>query len=382
MVALTKFVRLTSVGGAVLAVCVATATPSVGGAQDSDKLLAEVRAAWEKREKAAQNLSAKWRQEELMPKGGITRLAPFFAKGEVMPAQDTKLTGHGHLYFAGANCRVSLDWPVWSMTNKQFDRTVRDAALKSSVLKSRTAINGQATKTGTISKEEWNTWGGGNVWPLMTIYRGTTTQGMEANLSIYTSARRVRLDTGPGIELVRERTETRGRARLLVDPARDYLPTLCEDFDLADKLQSRFVIRSRKDDRFGWVPESWDVSSFRGSQLSRSVACRLDELVIGGSIPEDLFDLTYEHGTYVHDSTGDKPRDLIIREGKEPREVLPQERGAPFERLIETEVGDLLPGGRPSVVRKYWWAFAGGAGALVLVALLVWRGRRPRGVQS
>jgi hypothetical protein len=94
-----------------------------------------------------------------------------------------------------------------------------------------------------------------------------------------------------------------------------------------------------------------------------------------------VFDITYAHGTYVHDSTGKKPRDLLIRDGKEPREVLPGERGQSFERLMATEAGDLLPGGRPSVVQRYWWAFAGGFVALVLLTLLVWRVRQTRRVQ-
>lgn len=362
------------------------AAPQATG-HESEQLLAEVRAAWAKREQAAQNLTAKWHQEELMTKGGISRIAPDFAKGEVMPPQDTKLSGRGELYFAGSKCRAALEWPVWGFGDKQFNRSAMDAALTNGVLKTRTwTTRGptsklSATPTGTMSKEDWNSWGAGSAWPITLIYRGTTVQGQQANIDIYTRARRIQSNTGPGIELVQERTERRGEARLLVDPARDYFPTRSESFDRDGKIQGRFVIRSRKDDRFGWVPEAWEVTKFQDAQLIRTVSCRLDELVIGGPISEEVFDITYVPGTYVSDTSGDKPRNLIIREGKGPREVLPEEQGASYQRLIETEAGDLVPGRRPSVLTRYVWAVASGSVVLIVMVFLARRARRARRAQ-
>lgn len=377
-----RFLILSS--GALIGLWIA-APPAAG--QESEQLLAEVRAAWAKREQAAQNLTVKWHQEELVTKGGISRVAPDFAKGEVMPPQDTKLSGRGELYFAGADCRASLDCPVWSVVDKRFNRGVMDAALKSGVLKTRDRTRADATSkhsstpTGAISEEGWGSWGAGSAWPVTLIYRGTTAQGQLANIDIYGLARRTRSGTTTMIELVRERTERRGEARLLVDPTRDYLPTRSESFDRDDKLQSRFVIRSKSDARFGWVPESWEITKFQENQLVRTVSCRIDELRIGGPVPDGVFDIAYEPGTYVSDMTGDKPRDLIIRDGKEPREVLPEEQGASYQRLIETEVGDLVPGARPSVFRKYGWVIASAVG-LVVVALLTRRALKARRVQS
>ncbi len=362
-----------------LALFLMSAQPGLG--QESEKLLAEVRAAWEKREKAAHYLSAKWRQEELMPKGGISRRLPMLAAKETLPAQDTKVYGRGELYFSGPDCRLQMDHPIWNAQSKEFCSAPYDAALRGGVLKSRSAPQGSPNQTGRISKDEWSNWGAGSVWPLSTSYRGITSTTFNANIGNFTAARRVQLATGPGVELTRERTETRGHARLFVDPVRNHFPTRYESFGVDGKLNVAFAIQTRQDDRFGWVLESWAISSFTDAHLTKSVTCRLDELVLGEPVPAETFDIDYSPGTFVRDDSGNMPRDLLTREGKEPREILPGERGAAYARLVESEAGELLPGGRESVFARYWWVLAG-AVALVGTVLVVRRIRRTHSVSS
>jgi hypothetical protein len=357
-----------------LALFLMSAQPGLG--QESEKLLAEVRAAWEKREKDAEKLTAKWRQEQLRPKGSMSRLLPNAGTSEALPARDTKLVGECELYCSGADCRVILNTPVWNVSKKQFDTTVREAALRGGVLKSRMETSASVNPVGKVSKDAWDNWGTGSVWPLIAGFRGTTTTAYGANIDFYTLARRIQLPTGPVIELVQDRTETRGRSRLLVDPRRDYFPTRAESFGRDEQLQVAFSIRLRNDQRFGWVPESWELSSFSGPHLVYTESDHLDDLVLGEPIPGHIFDLTYKPGTFVHDTSGERPRDFLTRDGKGPREILPGEFGGPYEQLVATEAGELLPGGSPSRGGRYWWVVGGAIVALTVGMYSVRRLRR------
>jgi hypothetical protein len=217
-----------------------------------------------------------------------------------------KHAGRGQLYFAGENCRVSFKRQIWDHSSKAFQRNIEDAALKDGVCKRRTLTGDREVPLGTVSRQTWNSVCDVTTWPIFASFRGLTATGQKANVGQFTSARSISSNGRPVVELLTERTETTGHSRLLVDPQHDYLAVRYELFDRAGQLLRLITIDGRHDARFGWVPLSWQVSIFRRTDLVRKANTTVEEIDVGGAVPDSTFEINYPPGTYVFDSTREK----------------------------------------------------------------------------
>ena len=261
---------------------------------------------------------------------------------------------------------------MWDLSAKAFQRNVVDVALRDGICKKRVFYGDREVPQGTISKQTWNAVSDISIWPVYATFRGITSVVHLADLGHFSTARDFVSGGRRFVELLSERTERRGHSRLLVDPDRDFLPVRYEVFDRNGKLLNLITISSRKDSQARWVPQSWETSVYRNTHLIRKVTTQVEQIDIGGSFPDDTFSVDYPPGTYVFDTSGEKPRDLIIREGKAPREILPGERRASFKQLMATEAGDLLNPADMTLWRRHRGAFiASGVALLVAAALFV-----------
>ncbi len=95
--------------------------PRPVAAADSDKLLAEVRAAWEAREKATHKIRMSWATKCLTPKGGVDLMFPGSAKaGTPRPPTDTTHTGKGTLVLHGLTARCGIEMHIWSDPSAEY----------------------------------------------------------------------------------------------------------------------------------------------------------------------------------------------------------------------------------------------------------------------
>jgi hypothetical protein len=305
-------------------------TPDHVLAQGGDALLGEVRAAWGKRQATVRAVRVTWTQKDTRPKGSINLLMPEMVEpGEILPPADATHQGKGRLLIDGNESRIVTEEVTWDMPAKSF----------------------------------------------LAAFRGTDSNTMNrVDLGVFTLARNSTLGGTPMIEVVRERQEVRGEAKIWVDPAQDYAPRRFELYARDGNLQQRISINTRKDKSGLWVPTSWTAMVLDRSKLLRSVEVKVGELIINPATTPDDFRLDFPVGTKVLDSTGTDRREYIIRES-DVREIPPKERGQKYEDLLRTEPGDLVPGAVPSFWvrnRLLWW----GTGLVAIGGLLLlgrWR---------
>lgn len=352
--------------------------PGQSSGQPDEQLLADVRAAWEARQQATKSVKVSWTAKDTTPKGALGILFDFHPgfKGKVVPPADVTHPIKATLLFDDTQSRFTIERMAWNEPTSQFQPHAEDAAFRDGTVTTLYRMDPQPWPTGTINKANRNmTAGDISAWPVRAAFRGPVTNISGIDLAHFSTARRTTLAGHSMIELVRQRTETRGEAKVWVDPAQDYAPYRYDSYARNGELIHRITATSRKDPSGLWVPTSWTVVVYEQKKLVRAVEATIRELVINlPTSPED-FKITFPPGTIVYDQTGPQPREHIVREGGDRRDVLPEERGASYEDLIRTEAGDLAPGGRSSFVsRNRTWVIAvGGSLVVAAVAVLVFR---------
>lgn len=354
-------------------------------ADPPDPLLAEVRAAWEKRQKDANTVRVAWTWKDTTPKGAVSILFPFVKGADKgMPPADAVHDGSATLLLDGPRMRLEVDKFTWDAPTSSFQKKGERSAYDGNGRY--TALNiyvVQSWPSGIIRKEKRNPDGDDiGMWPMKAGLRGTDSWVMNReDLSVFTAARRTTLDGRPMVELVRERTEVRGEQKCWVDPAQDYAARRDDMYDRDGTLQQRITISTRKDPSGLWIPSAWKAVIYRDNKLVRAIDATLKEFAVNIPTSTEDFTVAFPVGTKVRDYTDElKPREYILREDKPAREVLPHERGAPYDDLVHMEAGDLSRDERPSfLVRNRAALFVGGGLFTIALAVLVLRqARRPR----
>lgn len=341
-------------------------------AQPEEQLLAEVRAAWEAREKATKTVKVAWVMKDIFPKGSINLLFPELARdGHARPPEDFKYEGTVTLLLDGIDARFTADWMCWDEKTSRFQQRTDESTYRGGKFTNLVRRNVQSFPQGTLNKASWNRDCDITTWPARAAFRGTNPKVMSGtDLDKFTTARRVVLDRQPMVELVRQRTEMRGEERIWVNPAKSCATQRYDSYDRAGTLNNRITVKSIQDPSGLWVPASWTAVVYNQKKLVRSVEATVRELVINPPTTPEDFEVAFPVGTYVVDSTSDKPREYIVRESGERRDVLPNERLASYEDLLGTETGELEPGGRPSLLsQNRMWFIA--LGLLLIVSAVV-----------
>jgi hypothetical protein len=367
----------------VFVVAVSMALPNRGETVQPDHgLLAEVTAAWLQREATVAAVRVTWNQKDITPKGAINLRSPNIVKsGEIIPPSDAVHEGKGKLLIDAGQCRITVERQIWSTRSKSFETTMIDSVYEQGRLTTLTYISGNPAPTGTLQTNQWNPIALDVAqWPLRAAFRGSDPKVMNgANLGVFTLARKTTLNGIPMVELIQERTELSGEAKIWVDPAQDYAARRMEQYDREGQLQHRTIINTRRDSSRVWVPAAWSTVLYRGTKCIRAVETQVVELSINPAIQPDAFQLDFPIGTRVTDSTGPTVRDYIIRES-DIRVIPQQELGQKYVDLVRTEPGELVPGSRRGFWnrgRYVWWGL--GLLALGLVILVLRAVRRCTG---
>jgi hypothetical protein len=105
-----------------------------------------------------------------------------------------------------------------------------------------------------------------------------------------------------------------------------------------------------------WIPKGWSLVWMTGDKLKESAKATISELKCNPTIPADQFQIAFPNGTWVVDMTQKSDsggaRQYIQREGGRQREILPGDRGATYEEIINSEPGEARKKQMSSV--SYW----------------------------
>jgi hypothetical protein len=333
----------------------ATAVPALaqGNPQSDDRLLAEVRAAWDRRQGAVKTVRVVWTFQNFVPKGALDIQIPLPTRpkgphaGQPRPPADTTREGRAVLLMDGVKARLKLDDFVWTESEFEFVKRELDSTFDGTKSSKYSRLSGGTSAVGTVHKAAWNTDCDVNTWPICMAFRGAHPNIMDGrDIGKYGIARQTTLDGRRVIELTRERDETQGEGKLWVDPNQDYAAVRYDQYDRKGMLIYRIVMRNAKTDSGIWAPSAWTTTVYWSQKLVRNVQTVVREAAINVPTAEHDFIMVFAPRTHVVDYTGERSHEYIVREGKPPREILPSERGSDWVDLERTEPGDLARGGR------------------------------------
>jgi hypothetical protein len=203
------------------------------------------------------------------------------------------------------------------------------------------------------------------VEPLMMVYRP-----LDGSVPEFEPPR-LKMTMGTGIAEGRECLILQsGESTIWVDAGRDFLPTRFYEVRRGKTIRSIEIRYSADADR-GWVPVGWTNTSFGGQgKFNDSVTLTVTAQHLNTQFPEDLFDVKYPPGTWIHNYITDK--EYIIRDDNKDRPIHPGEfDGKNYDQLLHSE-----PPGQ--TIRGWWfWTILGVNLALLLgIFLSVYYRRR------
>ncbi len=332
--------------GAFAALLATLPIPSVT-AQDPDKLLSEVRQASEKRQASAQTAKITWTHRETLFKGSMSvRFPPPLTKAsDIHPPQDATHEGSGIMLLNGDQARISRTSMVWHLSRKRFHKDQTESVIKGTQYTSLIHYGSQEWPQGRLSKDGWRNDAEILIWPALMALRGVDDRVVrEAGIKSYTAARRLVVDGRPSVEITRERTETQGESKLLVDDSPGYPIRRIDTFQRDGNLATRIIIVANKTIDGLAYPVEWKISTFRNRTQLDSTHVQVNSLDLHPTLTGGDFSLDFPVGTYVIDTQTNTMQEYIVREDGSKRVVLPEERGAGYHALVNSETGGLAGG--------------------------------------
>ncbi|AWM40353.1 hypothetical protein C1280_27360 [Gemmata obscuriglobus] len=373
------------VGGAVCVwLVVGTAAPAA--ADDSAKLLAEVRAAWQQRQDAARTARFVWTGRTVHPKGVVV--------GTKGPGKDVVNDGTGRVLLEGNKWRLATRGLIWSEPPYGFVPEHREVAFDGE--RYVTLIHHQPghnqfpyglirRKPGEVAQASM-TFNLIDYWPLRVAVRGADPRLSNETLETHALARRATLQGRPVVELVQQRTEVSGESKVWVDPAQDYAVRRHDMYTAAGELHTRIDVTTERHPSGVWLPKAWTVQSMSGAALQRRTVFTLVEVTLNPSVAAGDLEIDFPPNTVVDEYTDSKGQSQltashIVRGDGGRRPIVPGEwNNVGYEDLLRTEPGELLGSVPPP-----WWtsrsvlvAACGVVLALAVAALLVVRRRALR----
>lgn len=372
--------RLISLSGFWALVALLTWFASQGAqAQDIDKLFVAVKQAAEKRQAAGQTAKITWSQRETIFKGSLSRRLPppFTPAGDTQPPQDATHEGSGGLLLNADQARISRTAVVWHFSLRRFHNDQTESLIKGKQYSRLIHYGSQEWPQGRLSKDGWQNEAEVVIWPMLMALRGADEQIVNAaGIASYSSARRVTVDGQPCVELTRQRTEYTGERKLVLSESPGYPLKRMDIFDPQGILEIRTtIIADRTVDGLAY-PSEWTISSYYDKKIEYTVSVKTGQFDLHPKFTGEDFSLNFPVGAYVVDTQGEAMKEYIVRPDGTNRVVLPEERGAGYQALVNSETGDLA---RPLSGRQRSLPFVtvvGGALVLLAVLLLVVRSRR------
>lgn len=350
---------------------IALPTPLPVCAQDSDKLLAEVKGAWERRQNAIRSLRMSWRIKSVVPKGSIPQNGPRRGAKGVSPPQDTTHEGTGELLLEGKKARLTVHDAIWDNSLEKFLSCRMESGFEGKRF-TRLLVPESLWPMATIQNANHNADGDNlAVWPILFCVRGLDRELAMRGMyfATYMEARRMQDNGGPVVELLRPRDETHGEARVQVDPSQGMAVRRVEVYDRQGNIAFRVSItHTPAAAEVGWLPSRWTTQAYQPTrQLVKQTETVVTSVVLNPATTEGDFRIPFPPDTRVTDLS-DTKADYIARADGTKRDILREERTAPHEELVKTNTGDLAPTSKsPS---SWAWLWVGLGFVFALLALV------------
>jgi hypothetical protein len=370
------------VGGVLLAGWLATVSAPPATAQDSDKLLAEVKAAWQKRQDAIRSGKFTWTHHRLYVKGATV--------GTKGPDKDVVDNGSGSLLLEGNRTRIEIRDLIWKEPECAFVPQHRESTYdgkKYITLDHRPGHN-KFPYGLIIDRERNQDFSLIDYWPLAVAVRGLDAKISSSALERLTQARRTVLDGRPVIELSEPRTETRGGAKVWVDPTQDYSVRRREKYLRAGELLSRTDVISEHHASGEWLPKRWTVRLMAPQgKLQRQTDVTMKEVIVNLPTTDADFEIVFPPRAMVDEWEDDEKGNgrlkasFIVRDDGSHRPITPGElKSVLYEDLLRTEPGELTGENIVPWWKSRWWLLTmiGVVLAVVLLGILVVRWRASR----
>jgi hypothetical protein len=355
-------------------------------AQPADPVLAEIRAAWAKRQEFVRSARITWVHKSLHPKGSW---------GKKGPDKDVVDNGTGSLLIDGDKARLTIRDLIWTDPLGRFAPRHRESTFDGKEfvtfehpvperLKFPYAILHKGDRNEDFNFLDYK--------PLRVALRGLDPNLGGSILERYTQVRRTVLDGRPVVELTEPRTEIRGESKVWLDPAQDYALRRFEDYVRTGEVFSRINVVTVRDLSGQWLPMNWTVQliSAKG-QLRRQTDITLREVVLNPPTSEADFRITFPAGTVVDDlremdpDGGGRRTSFLVRQDGSHRPIPRSEWQLPYEELVRSEPGELT-----GEVASWWKSrrglltLAGSLVGLLFIAVLArrWLWSRGKGGDS
>ena len=358
-------------------------------------------AAWQRRQDKVQSLKVEWTERQTYPKGSISKGIPQRWKDKAAlegkpnlfdlfaPAEDTTIEVHATVLLDGAKMRYEHDRQQFSFETKKFELIPYVSTFDGTTAKLFNPQGGLMDHypVGQIQdiKRNFDT---NNLFvkPVIQHFRGIHPQMlMHEAEDLKITGRRVVIDGRACVEIdwVKRRSDTVTN-RLWLDPARDFAMAryaILYDGRPAYKIDVRY----RADPDVGWAPSEWEVVLFfDDGSVEESVRSTVTAFAINLPLPASEFDVEFPLGSFV-DDVPNKTKHVIKYTGQKrviERNELSGAEG--YERWMETDQGEAVPGGpRRRWVPALTWIVVGlGATALLACSLYRRRVRSASGGQS
>jgi hypothetical protein len=288
-------------GAAAMTLVTIVLFPAAGRpAEEESPAVAAARA----RQDLVKTLDVTFKVTEVIPKGSISDANPeAYGKRAPVPANEWTAVAISHMVIDGEMVYYENNYPNWSNLyalngglSIQSMISVSDGSIVKAFIPS--GMRGSGHSEGLIRKDRQGVWMQAYLMPITMTFHGSKpalfhplVTGMKPTGNI------LPIDWTPCQEHMMSLNASKDE-RVWVDPEKDYVIrryTGVFGEGLAD-------IRYRRDDAWGWVPESWIHHEVgRNSVLRKTHFVNVLEMRINEPQPAELFDISFPPGCEVHD---------------------------------------------------------------------------------
>lgn len=355
-----------------------------------------IRDVWERRQARVQSVRIEWNERRTWTKGCITKwMTPAHkeraaASGkpglydDPAPSEDTTLEYQVAVLIKGDKMRYEHDGYQWSFDEKRFFFkplvSTFDGKVGKHFYRLDKSESGAPMPSGSIRNESRH-FHVNNILirPVVTAFRGTNPWFANYDPVQMRATGRTAVIDGRSCVEVEIPSQPKFNPllyRLWFDTDREFVLVRHLSF-AGNRPNHKIDIRYRPDAVAGWAPSNWTiVTHVPDGTIESSYECTVTSIEFNRDLSDKEFDIEFPRGTWVNDLPNNT--EYVIKKSGEKREIIIGELGNPnasYERLMETDAGQLLPGWKPWYRRfsTYLYAVATLAAVILLFRLARWR---------
>ena len=323
----------------------------VGIPSDADLNIAKVVNFWQVREKKVQTFKFRWEEQQTFTTGAL--MDPSWPIGKnpnklTLPSRDEAFPAKFELVVAGDKVRYSHTGVAIGFKKGIIPNQLNQSVFNGKEAKSYYEPIAAEYGTGFISDDKTNPdVKTVSLEPILRNLRpfhpsmGFATFASMLDPSVFRLQSQHALVRGRSC-LILERRPTPPdpyTERFYLDPDRDCV-IIRSNLLLAGKLVYELDITELKQD-IVWVPVEWKSHRYdRDGRLESSITANVTDFSINKDIPDEEFNIEFPPGTWVKVRKGGKiVEQFIQREGGQKRLITPEEEGASYAQLLNSESG-------------------------------------------